>query len=98
MTTEKYAAFIECGIENETSPFLSANTVNEYKIKKVFFKDNAQHNLINSQFPHLEIVNSFNHLIEDANIDLIIVSNADEDDKSVIGAALTAGKNVRILE
>ncbi len=50
-----------------------------------------------SQFPGAQLVDDINAIIEDSAIDLILVSKPKPEDMNMIGEAVQAGKNVRII-
>jgi hypothetical protein len=67
---------------------------NNFHIKKILVKGNV---VSNDKFPHAEIVQDSNAIINDGSIDLVIVCSPNEEGMNLVTEALNAGKSVRIL-
>ena len=49
------------------------------------------------QYPQAQLVDNINSIIHDSDIDLILVSGPKQKDLNIVGEAMNAGKNVRII-
>lgn len=81
-----------------TDPYLIDETgsFNGYHVKKVMLKEETAA-LTKEKFSGAELVHDTSDILEDESIHLVIVSAPDEADMSLVGKALQAGKQVRIL-
>jgi predicted dehydrogenase len=96
MNTYKNVGLIECNYG--PLPELSEKSkLNGYNIKKIYTSNNLSQNEIREQFPYAEIVDNTKSIIDDALIDLVIVSSPTHSDMDIVGEVLEAGKNVRVI-
>jgi len=76
---------------------LSTNRTMNFHLKKIFAADSASAGMAKSQYPKAEIVNDIKSIVEDAGIELVIVSAKNAKDSQVVQRILEAGKKVRII-
>jgi len=68
-----------------------------FNLKKIFADDNVTEGIAKSQYPQAEIVNNIQSIIEDAGIELVIMSASNSKDSVLVQHILKAGKKVRII-
>lgn len=90
-------ALIDCSKRPELSRSANANNLNGYVVKKLLTVNKAPEDVMHSQFPEAQLVNDVNSIIEDTTIDLILVAKPSQTDIHMVGEAVQAGKNVRII-
>jgi len=97
MTTIKNIGLIECGTVQKPL-FISPLSIEEgYYIKKILSTAAVTENNIKSRFPTAEIVDNTRAILDDSSIELVIVSGASNSDMDVVGQAIQAGKQIRII-
>ena len=96
MNTYKNVGLIECnyGPIHELS---EGSKLNGYNIKKIYTSNHHSQKDIKEQFPDAEIVDDTKSIINDALIDLVIVSSPADKDMDIVGEVLEAGKYVRVI-
>ncbi|MEO5889069.1 MAG: Gfo/Idh/MocA family oxidoreductase [Ferruginibacter sp.] len=96
MNTIKNIGLIECGLQQPLyiSP---VSLLQGYEIKKVLSTEGANEDNIKSRYPLAEIVGNTRDILDDSSIDLVIVSGPSHEDMSLVGEALQAGKQIRII-
>ena len=97
MKTNKNIGLIECGSGGEISGITSKNNVNGYIVSKIMTPNKISGDIAMSQFPAAQLVDDIKSIIQDSAIDLILVSKPKQADMDMIGEAVQAGKNVRII-
>jgi predicted dehydrogenase len=68
-----------------------------FNLKKIFAGDSVAAGFAKTQYPQAEIVNNMEAIIEDAGIELIIISASNSKDSAIVQHILSAGKKVRII-
>jgi predicted dehydrogenase len=68
-----------------------------FNLKKIFAGDKETAGIAKTQYPQAEIVNDIKAIIEDAGIELVILSGSNSKDSLVVQHILQAGKQVRII-
>jgi len=97
MKTNKNIGLVECNVQGEISGITSNNNPDGYIVKKIMTANKVSGEIAMSEFPEAQLVNDIESIIEDSAIDLILVSKPKESDMNMIGEAVKAGKNVRII-
>jgi predicted dehydrogenase len=97
MNTNKNIGLIECNSKGEISAITSNNNPDGYIVKKIMAPNKVSGEIAISQFPEAQLVDDINCIIEDSSIDLILVSKPKQSDMTMVGEAVKAGKNVRII-
>ena len=97
MKTTKNIGLIECNSKGEISTITSNNNPDGYIVKKIMTANKVSGNIAMSQFPEAQLVDDIKSIIQDSAIDLILVSNPRQADMEMVGEAVKAGKNVRII-
>ena len=69
----------------------------KFNLKKIFADDKLAAGFAKTQYPQAEIVNNIQSIIEDAGIDLIIMSASSSKDSAVVQHILSTGKKMRII-
>lgn len=67
-----------------------------FHLKKVMVQ-NASPEITRLHYPHSEIVQDKRAIMEDATIDLIVISGAAKNDLDLVAEVLQTGKHVRIV-
>ena len=97
MITTKNIGLIECGAAQKAL-YISPLSIKEgYSIKKVLSANNLTESKIKSKYPSAEIVDNTRSIMDDSSIDLVIVSRPSADDMGMLGEAIQAGKQIRII-
>ena len=76
---------------------LATERSENFNLKKVFAGDNVTAGIARSHYPQAEIVNDIKAIVEDAGIELVIVSAPSAKDSLIVQHILQAGKKVRII-
>ncbi len=97
MDTNKNIGLIECNPKGEISAITSNNNPDGYIVKKIMAVNKISGDMAMSQFPEAQLVDDIESIIQDSAIDLILVSKPKEADLNMVGEAVKAGKNVRII-
>ena len=97
MKTNKNIGLVECNAKGEISTVTSNNNPDGYVVKKIMTANKMSGDIAMSQFPEAQLVDDINCMIHDSAIDLILVSKPKQADMTMIGEAVKAGKNVRII-
>src|SRR5258705_5640808 len=97
MKTTKNIGLIECNSQGEISTITSNNNPDGYIVKKIMAASEVSGGIALSQFPEAQLVDDIESIIHDSGIDLILVSNPKKADMNMVGEAVKAGKNVRII-
>lgn len=97
MNNYKNVGLIDCRDHGPVLQMSETSKLNGYNIKKVYLSNNISQNEIKAQYPHAEIVDDTKSIINDALIDLVIVSSPDDTDMDIVGEVLEAGKYVRVI-
>ncbi|MEP7144198.1 MAG: hypothetical protein ABI707_15045 [Ferruginibacter sp.] len=96
MNTIKNIGLIECG-SLQKPLYISPESLQGYAVKKVLSTGGANERNINSRYPLAEVVENTRDILDDNSIDLVIVSDPSHDDMGMVGEALEAGKQIRII-
>jgi predicted dehydrogenase len=97
METNKNIGLIECNSKGEISSVTSNNNPDGYIVKKIMAPNKVSGDIARSQFPEAQLVDDIKSILQDSAIDLILVSKPKQADMNLIGEAVKAGKNVRII-
>jgi len=97
MNTIKYIGLIECGSLQKPLYISPASILQGYAVKKVLSPGGTSETNIKSRYPLAEVVASTRDILDDSSIDLVIVSDPSNEDMSMVGEALKAGKQIRII-
>jgi len=97
MNTYKNIGLIECRDHGPLTEMPESSRLNGYNIKKVYINNNISEKEVRAQYPQAEIVDDAKSIINDALIDLVIVSSPAAADMDIVGEVLEAGKYVRVL-
>jgi 5,10-methylene-tetrahydrofolate dehydrogenase/methenyl tetrahydrofolate cyclohydrolase len=97
MKTNKNIGLVECNSKGEISTITSNNNPDGYVVKKIMTANKVSGDIAMSQFPEAQLVDDINSIIQDSAIDLILVSKPKRADMNMVGEAVKAGKNVRII-
>jgi NADH/NAD ratio-sensing transcriptional regulator Rex len=68
-----------------------------FNLKKIFAADQVAAGMARSQYPKAEIVNDIKAILDDAGIELVILSANNAKDSLVVEHIMQAGKKVRII-
>lgn len=97
MKTNKNIGLIECSSREGLSRITSQNNPDGYIVKKIKTTNKAAGDNALLQYPEAQLVDDINSIIHDLDIDLILVSKPKQEDLNIVGEAVNAGKNVRII-
>ncbi|MEP7144727.1 MAG: hypothetical protein ABI707_17725 [Ferruginibacter sp.] len=97
MDTNKNIGLVECNAKGEISGITSNNNPDGYIVKKIMTVNKISGDIATAQFPEAELVDDIDAIIQDSAIDLILVSKPKRGDMDMVGEAVKAGKNVRII-
>ena len=98
MNNIKYnIGLIECGTLQKPLYLSPVSVLHGYAVKKVLSTDGTNKTSVKTRYPHAEMVETTREILDDSSIDLVIVSDPSNDDMSVVGEALQAGKQIRII-
>ncbi len=97
MKTNKNIGLVECSSRGEISRITSRNNPDGFIVKKIMMANKVAEDSVLSQYPDALLVDDINSIINDSAIELILVSNPKQVDLNMIGEAMQAGKNVRII-
>ena len=87
---------IECGPQKPL--YISPVSITKgYSVKKVLATDGSSEAAIKSRYPDAAIAENTRDILEDNSIGLVILSGASQDDMGMVGEALQAGKQIRII-
>ena len=70
---------------------------NGTRLKKIHLRQALPLQLSKDQYPHAEVVQDTQSIINDKTINLVILTMAGDNDTTLISQALDAGKHVQIL-
>jgi NADH/NAD ratio-sensing transcriptional regulator Rex len=76
---------------------LATERSHNFNLKKIFANDKITAGVAKTQYPNAEIVNDIKAIIEDAGIELVILSEPSSKDSQIIQHIMKAGKKVRII-
>jgi hypothetical protein len=76
---------------------LATDRSSNFNLKKIFAPDKVSEGIAKTQYPNAEIVNNIKAIVEDAGIELVIVSGQDAKDSMIVQNILEQGKKVRII-
>lgn len=76
---------------------LATDRSQNFNLKKIFAGDKVAAGLAKTQYPQAEIVNNMQAIIEDAGIELIIISASNSKDAAIVQHILSTGKKIRII-
>lgn len=93
----KNIGLIACGTVQKPMYISPVSLVQGYSIKKVLAREGTTMQTIKARYPHAQLVEDTRDILEDSSIDLVIVSDPSEADMEVVGEALQAGKQLRII-
>jgi scyllo-inositol 2-dehydrogenase (NADP+) len=95
--SKKNVGLIECG--NATIPSLSNDfsPSNGFRVTKILAKNIIADQYVREYYPNAELVADSGSIMNDASIELVIVSTPDSNDLTLVAEALGAGKQVRVL-
>jgi predicted dehydrogenase len=96
MSTLKNVGLIECNPPTgdfQRSPFSNENG---FHLKKVMLQ-HASPEIARMHYPKAEVVQHKAAIIDDATIELIVISGAAQQDMDLVAEALQTGKHVRIV-
>lgn len=96
MDTLTNVGLIECKTPNgdfDSTPF---NSDNGFHLKKVMVQ-HASPEIARMHYPNTEVVQDKAAIIDDATIELIVISGADQQDMDLVAEVLQTGKHVRIV-
>ncbi|MEP7319927.1 MAG: Gfo/Idh/MocA family oxidoreductase [Panacibacter sp.] len=97
MNTYKNVGLIECSDQKPVLQMSENSRLNGYNIKKVYINNKLSATEIKSQYPQAEIVADTKSIINDALIDLVVVSSPADTDMDIISEVLEAGKYIRVI-
>ncbi len=97
MEKNKNIGLVECSSGGGISRITSDNNPDGYIVKKIMINNKVTGDSAASQYPGAQLVDDISAIINDAAIELILVSNPKQADLNMIGEAVQAGKNVRII-
>lgn len=97
MKTNKNIGLVECSSRRKISRITSHNNPDGFIVKKIMMANKVAEDSVLSQYPDALLVDDINSIINDSAIELILVSNPKQVDLNMIGEAMQAGKNVRII-
>ena len=96
METVTNVGLIECRTPSGTFNTESLGNKQEFRLKKVMVP-NASAEITRLHYPQSEIVQDKRAIIEDASIDLIVISGAAKSDLDLVAEIVQTGKHVRIV-
>jgi NADH/NAD ratio-sensing transcriptional regulator Rex len=76
---------------------LATDRSENFNLKKIFAGDSVAEGIARTQYPQAEIVNDIKAIVDDAAIELIILSAPSAKDSTVVQRIMQAGKKVRII-
>ncbi|MBC7889529.1 MAG: hypothetical protein H7Z13_16750 [Ferruginibacter sp.] len=97
MNTTKNIGLIECGSLQKPLYISPESIIEGYSITKVLSTGETNEMNIKSRYPLAEIVDNTRAILDDSSIDLVIVSEPSHGDMGMVGEALQAGKQIRII-
>jgi scyllo-inositol 2-dehydrogenase (NADP+) len=97
MNTIKYIGLIECGSLQKPLYVSPVSILQGYAVKKVLSTEGTNEETIKSRYPLAEVVGNTRDILDDSSIDLVIVSDPSPEDMGMVGEALQAGKQIRII-
>lgn len=97
MATTKNIGLIECGAAQKPLFISPLSTLEGYSIKKILSTAHSNETTIRSRYPSAEIVDNTRAILDDSSIDLVIVSRPTPNDMGIVGEAIKAGKQIRII-
>lgn len=97
MNTLKNIGLIECGSVQKPLYVSPMSILEGYSIKKILSTTDTNEINIKSRYPLAEIVETTRDILDDSTIDLVIVSGPSHEDMNLVGEALQAGKQIRII-
>lgn len=97
MKPNKNIGLIECSSREALSKITSQNNPDGYVVKKIRTTNKVARESALEEYPGAELVEDIRAIISDSDIELILVSSPKQEDLAIIGEAVNAGKNVRII-
>ena len=98
MKTFKNIGLIVCGDSSTKTFNLSSVSRSEgYTLKKVYTKESISEDLAQLIYPQAEIVTDKHALLQDASLDLIVVSAPVNSSADLVSEVLRSGKPVRVV-
>ncbi len=98
METNINIGLIDCSKRTEISRAALNGNLNGYNVRKILTViKNVPENTVLKEFPEAQLVDDVKSIINDSSIDLILVSKPTQADIDMVGEAIQAGKNVRII-
>ena len=76
---------------------LATERSENFNLKKIFAGDNVTAGIAKNHYPQAEIVNNIQSIIEDAGIELVIMSASNSKDSAIVQHILSKGKKIRII-
>ncbi|MEP7252071.1 MAG: hypothetical protein ABI683_06815 [Ginsengibacter sp.] len=97
MKSNKNIGLIECSSREALSKITAYNNPDGYVVKKIRTNNKVARDGALEEYPDAELVEDISAIIGDSDIELILVSRPKQEDLAIIGEAVCAGKNVRII-
>jgi scyllo-inositol 2-dehydrogenase (NADP+) len=97
MDTVKNVGLIECGALQKPLYISPVSLLQGYSVRKVLSREGTSEETIKARYPNAELVVNSRDILEDNSIELVIVSDPSEKDMEMVGEALQAGKQIRII-
>lgn len=99
METNINIGLIDCSKRAEISRAALNGNLNGYNVRKILtVTKKVPENSVSREFPGAQLVDDVKSIINDSSIDLILVSKPNQTDIDMVGEAIQAGKNVRIIQ
>lgn len=96
METVTNVGLIECNTSIESFKTETLGETGGFRLKKVMVP-NVSAEITRLHYPQSEIVQDKRAIIEDASIDLIVISGAAKSDLDLVAEVVQTGKHVRIV-
>jgi hypothetical protein len=99
MDTFKNIGLVESSVSGKIFQLSATSNMNGngYNLKKVFINGSLTEGLARSLYPKAELVQDIHSILNDASIDLVLISAPQGYDSKLFSQVLESGKHVRIV-
>lgn len=97
MKTVINTGFIGCGISKNMIQATTLAKVEGLHLSKILINNKSEAEFLQLKHPDATLVQDVQSILDDTEIKLILIAQPEKEELNLVGAALQAGKNVRII-
>ena len=97
MNTIKQIGVIECGNSSKLFTLSPISKSQGYVVSKIYYKNEIPENVITKNHPGAVVVQDQQSIIDDALLDMLVVSSPSSNEMDIVGETLKANKPTCIV-